>query len=121
MNSPNKVDFATVEIDTDLRILPVDLDGVEVKEDAYRDIRHTLIIICPQRITGRKGVERTFDLGGKIPPGDGPICMLASHDESCAKAGEYSNCPWAHKDNKEVCRDKSQGPSLHIASFSVEW
>ena len=75
----------------------------------------------PSKLTGRNGVERTFDLGDKIPPGGGPIYMLASHDDSCDKAGEYSNCAWALKDDKEVCHDKSQGPSLHIASFSVEW
>ena len=28
------------------------------------------------------------------------------------------NYAWTHQ---EVCKDKSDGPSLHIASFSVEW
>ena len=64
---------------------------------------------------------RKFDLGGKIPEDFGPIYMIASHDESCFKAGEYCDRAWTHKDDKETCRNKSDGPSLHIASYSVEW
>ena len=117
-NSPRLVDFHGETIDKDLRIVPVDDNGIEVKTDKDADIKHTIHM---ETITGSDGVPRTFDVGGKLPDGDGPIYMLASHDESCAKAGEYSDRAWAHKDDKQVCRDKSQGPSLHIASYSVEW
>ena len=51
--------------------------------------------------------------------------VSGSHDEPCCKAGEYMHQERAraHKDDKQlqVCRDKSQGPSLHVAPFSVEW
>ena len=117
-NSPRLVDFHGETIDKDLRIVPVDDNGIEVKTDKDADIIHT---IHKETIIGSNGVSRTFDVGGKLPAGTGPIYMLASHDESCAKAGEYSDRAWAHKDDKQVCRDKSQGPSLHIASYSVEW
>ena len=101
-NSPRLVDFHGEIIDKDLRIVPVDDNGIEVKTDKDADIKHTIHM---ETITGSDGVPRTFDVGGKLPDGDGPIYMLASHDESCAKAGEYSDRAWAHKDDKQVCRD----------------
>ena len=117
-NSPHQSDFMGQEIENDLRIMPFNVDGVEDTSDKDRDITHTITM---ETIIGAKGVSRTFDLGGKIPAGTGPIYMLASHDESCCKAGEYCDRAWAHKDDNQVCRDKSAGPSLHIASYSVEW
>ena len=66
--------------------MPVDSDGTVVPTDKDADIGHTVHM---ETILGADGVERTFDLGGKEPHGDGPIYMLPSHDESCCKAGEY--------------------------------
>ena len=117
-NSPHLTDFHGQEVSNDMHIVPVDSDGTVVTIDKDADIKHTVHM---ETIVGGDGVERTFVLGGKIPQGDGPVYMLVSHNESCCKAGEYQERAWAHKDDKQVCRDKSQGPSLHIASFSVEW
>jgi hypothetical protein len=74
------------ENENDMRIMPFNVDGVEDTSDKDRDIKHT---ISMETIISAKGVSRTFDLGGKIPAGTGPICMIASHDESCCNAGEY--------------------------------
>ena len=120
-NSPHKSDFMGQEIQNDMRSMPLkfNADGVEDTSDKDRDIKHTITM---ETIIGSKGVSRTFDLSGKIPDDTAPIYMLqvASHDESCCKAGVYCGRAWAHKDDNQVCRDKSAGPSLHIAPYSVE-
>ena len=84
------------EIQNDMRIMPLkfNVDGVEGTSGKDRDIKH---MIRMETIIGSKRVSRTFDLGGKIPDGDGPTYMLAFHDESCCNAGEYCDRAWAHK------------------------
>ena len=101
--SPHTVDFHGTNIECDMRI----------NNNTELDNAHTK---CMAEINGR-----TFDLGGKIPTGDGPVYIIASHDESCAKAGEFETRLWQHKDSKKICKDKTDGPSLHLASFSVEY
>ena len=67
--------------------------------------------------------SRTFDLGGILPECmqdsedftriDNHYCIIASHDKSCCKAGEYSNRAWEHRDAKETCRDTSDSPAAN--------
>lgn len=72
-------------------------------------------------LVGGDGKTRTFDVGGVFPETfRGRKCLLASHDESCFKAGEFEKAGWVKK-GTQVCMDKSQGPSLHIADYLVEW
>ena len=46
--------------------------------------------------------------------------MLASHDESCFKAGQFCTHAWMEK-KKKMCMDKSEGPSHHYSCYTVEW
>ena len=70
-------------------------------------------------ITGLDGKVRNVDLGGLLPV-DGTVYLLASHDESCFKAGEFENKAWV-KGGMKICMDKSEGPSVHFACFCVEY
>lgn len=40
-------------------------------------------------IKGADGVVRSIDMGGEVPEGDGQCPLVATHDESCFKAGEF--------------------------------
>ena len=46
--------------------------------------------------------------------------LLASHDESCFKAGQFCSHAWM-EEKKKVCMDKSEGPSHHYSCYTVEW
>ncbi len=66
-------------------------------------------------VTGSDSVVRQIDLGG-VPPADGDIVMLASHDECYFKAGEYASSGWL-QEGKQKCVEKTDGPSLHVSAF----
>ena len=71
-------------------------------------------------ITGTDGKVKKISLGGELPPGDGPVYLLASYVESCFKAGKL--CTRARvEDKRQSCMDKSEGPSHHLACLTVEW
>ena len=68
-------------------------------------------------------MERKIKLGGDVQlPADanGIIDLIASHDESCFKAGEQQTGAWC-PNKRQQCQDKSDGPSVHFACFAVEY
>jgi hypothetical protein len=48
------------------------------------------------------------------------VYLIASHDESCFKAGQFCTRGWV-EGKRQTCMDKSEGPSHHYACFAVEW
>lgn len=93
------------------------IDGEKVDADTIQDqtVRQGHII----QVTGRDGKVRGIDMGGIIPV-DGIVYHLASHDESCFKAGEIETKGWV-KGGMKMCMDKSEGPSVHFACYCVEY
>ena len=90
--------------------------GQSLSVDELEDLSARSHVVA---VTGADGKVRQIDLGG-VPPTDGDIVMLSSHDESCFKAGEYNKRSWVAND-KETCMDKSDGPSWHLSCFGVEY
>ena len=84
------------------------------------DVDDVHLRITLTKVTGDDGMERMVDLGGVLPPGNEPVYLLVSHDESCFKSGEHETRGWI-KDGSQTCLDKSKGSSLHFADFSCEW
>jgi len=91
-------------------------DGSVVDADIAQD---TQLRMTKYQVTGGDGETRIIDFGGIVPP-QGTVKLLASHDECCFKAGEVEGRGWKEK-GKQSCVDKTDGPSLHVAAFSVEW
>jgi len=93
------------------------IDGERVDADTIQDqsVRqgHTI------EVTGRDGKVRKIDMGGLINA-DGIVYLLASHDESCFKAGQIETKGWV-KGGMKLCMDKSEGPSVHFACYCVEY
>ena len=71
-------------------------------------------------IKGGDGKTRRVDLGGLLPEGDGRVHIVATHDESCFKSGEFETKAWV-EGTRQVCKDKGQGSSIHLACFGVEY
>ena len=94
------------------------------------DVRNRFFL----HVEGTDGRTRKINLGGGLPQGvlvgewitlcllagDGLVYMIASHDESCFKAGQYQTKAWVHG-RRQTCMGKSDGPSRHYACFSTEY
>lgn len=59
-------------------------------------------------ILGADGNTRMIDMGGQLPDGDERVPLLASHDESCFKAGEFEK--WVSAPPILIC-------TLHVCSL----
>ena len=91
-------------------------DGTVSDADLFDDVSHR---VSQYKLVGGDGKDRIIDFGGVVPL-EGPVKLLAGHDECCFKAGEVEKAGWKEK-GKQSCVDKTDGPSLHVAGFSCEW
>jgi hypothetical protein len=72
-------------------------------------------------ITGPTGTLN-IDMGGLVDlESPDTVWLIGSHDESCAAAGEFETAAWMPKDAKQVCMDKSKGPSKHDSKIVVKY
>ena len=118
-NQQDRVDRFLPQYDDIWKAGPCQLkapDGSVVDADIAQDIQ---LRMTKYQVTGGDGETRIIDFGGIVPP-QGTVKLLASHDECCFKAGEVEGRGWKEK-GKQSCVDKTDGPSLHVAAFSVEW
>lgn len=96
----------------------VEVRGLLVDADELEDLSARVV---KYTIADRGGVAREIDFGGVLPSRAGTVVhLLASHDESCAKAGEFQTRGWVKSDSY-TCMDKSAGPSVHSAKYLVEY
>lgn len=63
-----------------------------------------------------------IDMGGLVDvDSNETVWLMGSHDESCAAAGEFETSAWISNDSRQVCMDKSKGPSRHASKIVTEF